>query len=202
MVVRIQHSIDALKNAKIRVLELISAGNRRLPGIIGVPRTEMPARLDFTRRQRVEKAGVVTKSVFTTDRIQRQFVNLESQWLGGFARDFQHRVICDHLSYARRRGALVSRCSGQRHAGWNVNLQTLHVNVRYVSRAHQKIQVMSADNEFLCGGKRWRTGRTTRSEQCSTLRNASRMREDGRVKPAKGNRSVEVVLQVCNNALT
>src|SRR5258706_16283856 len=93
IVVRTQHSVDALKNAKVRVLELVRAGNRCLARIVRIPWTEMSARLDFTGRQRVKKADVVAKSVFATDRMERHLMNLESQRLGGFACDFQNRDI-------------------------------------------------------------------------------------------------------------
>jgi hypothetical protein len=83
-----------------------------------------------------------------------------------------------------------------------MNLQALRLNARYVPWPQQKIQVMSADDEFLGGGERRRTRRSAGSYQCGALRNASRMREDGRVEPAEGDSAVKVVLQVRNDALT
>ena len=83
-----------------------------------------------------------------------------------------------------------------------MNLQSLHLYVRYVPWAEQKIPIMSAYDEFLRRGERRRTRRTASADQLSTFRNGARMWENGSVEAGEGDRSVEVVLQVCNNALT
>src|ERR1700740_3638986 len=91
------------------MLELIGAPDRCLARIGSIPWTEMTMGLDFARRQGVQKSGVVTKTLFATDCIERQRVNLEAQGLAGLAGDLQQRVIRKHLPYLGRRGTLIWR---------------------------------------------------------------------------------------------
>ena len=93
------------------MLELVGAADGRLARIGCVPWAEMAARLDFARRQSVQEGNVVTESLFATDCIERQRVNLETQRLASLTGDFQPGVIGDRFSHPCRRGLLIWRRS-------------------------------------------------------------------------------------------
>src|SRR5579864_1643799 len=95
-----EDALDTLEDAKVGVLEFVSAGNRCLARIGGIPRAEMAERLNFTRRQGVKKVDVIGERLLTANGPEGKGVDGKAQRLAFFSSDFEESVVGKHFAHA------------------------------------------------------------------------------------------------------
>src|SRR5712671_1996712 len=108
------------------MLELVRSGNRRLPGVRGIPRAKMSTRLNFPGRQGIQKTNLVGKGFCAADRAEGEGVDCETQRIPFLASNFNKRVVGDHFANPRGGRALrMLRCPEPLIEWRNLNPQSL-----------------------------------------------------------------------------
>ena len=82
-----------------------------------------------------------------------------------------------------------------------MNLQPLDLNMRYIPRTQQKIEIVSADDELLRGSERGKIIAGACTHQRYAFGYAPRMRKNCSPKALKRDRAVEIVLKILGHLL-
>lgn len=162
IIVRGKRSANAVKDAEVRLLEVVLALDGRLPRISVVPWADFSVGTNFAWGKRVVQHDIVRHRVALADRGEFKGVDFEEQGriIVG-ARNFDGGAIGDDFfdEGCGFRFLPVGGCDGSARR-WDIDAKTVRDDTSEMARAQKHIDIVGLDGKTLNGDDGWRVGVT------------------------------------------
>src|SRR4051812_42128959 len=192
IILRGERAADSRKYSEVGVFKFVGAGDRGLPGIVGIPRAEMPMRFNFAWRQSIRERGIVAHGFFAADGVQGQRMYFVAQgFFAVLAADFEQCVIGHDFGDAGVGRIFLFRSGASGAARGNLNMQPFEHDARNISGMEEEIDVVGPHGELSNGDQRRRARRARRVNEGEVFRDASGMRKIGDTKFPEADLAVE-----------